>query len=157
SHNCFPKDILALIHMADEKGLHPQLLEAVKRINLDQRHVAIEKLERALGGPGTIAGTTIAVLGLAFKGDTDDMREAPSIDIVNWLLAAGAKVRVYDPHAMETARRLFPGWRVTYCADEYDAARDADAVILVTDWKPFRNLHLKVLHDAMHQRPGGPI
>src|SRR5262249_16109698 len=87
---CLPKDIVALPHMAGEKGLHPQLLEAVKRINLDQRHVAIEKLERELGGPGTRLGTDalrgriIAVLGLAFKGDTDDMRDAPSIDIINW-------------------------------------------------------------------------
>src|SRR5262249_17133799 len=88
--SCLPKDIVALPHMAGEKGLHPQLLEAVKRINLDQRHVAIEKLERELGGPGTRLGTDalrgriIAVLGLAFKGDTDDMRDAPSIDIINW-------------------------------------------------------------------------
>jgi UDPglucose 6-dehydrogenase len=156
SHNCFPKDIKALTHMADSSGLHPQLLDAVMKINRDQRHVAIEKLEAELGGEGSLAGKTIAVLGLAFKDNTDDMREAPAIDIVEWLIAAGAEVRVYDPVADETAKRLFPDWGVTYCADEYDAAKGAHGLVVVTEWKQFRNINLKRLYDAMHPSPEGP-
>ncbi len=157
SHNCFPKDIKALTHMADSSGLHPQLLDAVMRINLDQRHVPIEKLEAELGGAGSLDGKTIAVLGLAFKDNTDDMREAPAIEIVEWLIAAGALVRVYDPVADETAKRLYPDWQVTYCTDEYDAARDADGLVVVTEWKQFRNVNLKRIYDAMRQSPEGPV
>jgi UDPglucose 6-dehydrogenase len=155
--SCFPKDIKALTHMADNSGLHPQLLEAVMRINRDQRHVPIEKLEAELGGEGSLAGKTIAVLGLAFKDNTDDMREAPAIEIVEWLIAAGAGVRVYDPVADKTAKRLYPDWEVTYCADEYDAATGADGLVLVTEWKQFRNINLKRLRDAMRQTPEGPV
>ncbi len=155
--SCFPKDIKALTHMADNSGLHPQLLDAVMKINLDQRHVPIEKLEAELGGEGSLDGKTIAVLGLAFKDNTDDMREAPAIEIVEWLIAAGAVVRVYDPVADETAKRLYPDWQVTYCTDEYDAAKDADGLIVVTEWKQFRNVNLKRLYDAMRQSPEGPV
>jgi UDPglucose 6-dehydrogenase len=144
--------------MADNTGLHPQLLEAVMSINKDQRQVPVEKLEQALGGAGAIAGATVAVLGLAFKDNTDDMREAPAIDIVNALLQRGAaEVRVYDPVAEETARRLAPDWPVTYCADEYDCATGADGLILVTEWKRFRNLDPRRLRDAMRPSPEGPV
>ncbi len=156
--SCFPKDIRALTHMADNTGLHPQLLEAVMSINKDQRRVPVEKLEWELGGPGSIAGKTIAVLGLAFKDNTDDMREAPAIDIVNWLLQRGAaEVRVYDPAAEETAKRLFPEWPVTYCADEYDCAAGADGLILVTEWKQFRNIDPRRLREAMKPSRKGPV
>nr|MBF6591541.1 UDP-glucose/GDP-mannose dehydrogenase family protein [Ktedonobacterales bacterium] len=101
--SCFPKDVKALAYMAAEAGLHPQLLDAVMKINDDQRHVVIDKLEEELGGPGTLEGKVIAVLGLAFKDNTDDMRDAPSIDIVRWLIEAGARVRAFDPVAEETA------------------------------------------------------
>jgi UDPglucose 6-dehydrogenase len=155
--SCFPKDIKALTHMADSSGLHPQLLEAVMKINRDQRHVPIEKLEAELGGPGSLTSKTIAVLGLAFKDNTDDMREAPAIEIVEWLIAAGAEVRVFDPVADETAKRLYPDWEVTYCADEYDAAQGADALVVVTEWKQFRNINLKKLHETMRPSPEGPV
>ena len=151
--SCFPKDVKALSFMADEAGLHPQLLEAVMKINADQRRLAVERLEAVLGGAGSLAGRRIAVLGLAFKDNTDDMREAPAIDIINWLLAAGATVRAYDPKAIETARRLFPGWeqggRVTYCADEYDAASGSEALLVVTNWTRFRQIDPKRLRAAM--------
>jgi hypothetical protein len=149
SHNCFPKDVKALAHMADEAGLHPQLLDAVMKINKDQRHVVIDKLAAELGGAGSLQGTTIAVLGLAFKDNTDDMRDAPSIDIVGWLLEAGATVRVFDPVASEVAQRVAPDWQVTYCADEYDAVAGCAGVIVVTEWKQFRQLNLSRVRDAM--------
>jgi UDPglucose 6-dehydrogenase len=151
--SCFPKDVRALSYMADEVGLHPQMLEAVTRINEDQRRMVVERLELALGGLGSLNGRRIAVLGLAFKDNTDDMRDAPAIDIVNWLLAAGARVRAYDPKAVETARRLFPGWeldgRVTYCADEYDAATGCEGLVVITEWKRFRQIDPRRLRDVM--------
>jgi len=157
SHNCFPKDVKALAHMAAEAGLHPQLLDAVMKINQDQRHVAIEKLEADLGGEESLRGKTIAVLGLAFKDNTDDLREAPSIDIVNWLLEAGANVRVYDPVAVPNARKLSPEWEVTYCESEYVAAESSDGVILVTEWKQFYDLDLERLYNQMRDVAGGPV
>jgi UDPglucose 6-dehydrogenase len=155
--SCFPKDVKALAHMADEAGLHPQMLEAVMQINQDQRRVVVDKLERELGGPGSLRGRRVAVLGLAFKDNTDDMRDAASIDIVNWLLEAGADVRVFDPVASEVARRVAPDWQVTYCKDEYDAVAGCEGVIVVTEWKQFRQLNLSRLRDAMARVEGGPV
>jgi len=159
SHNCFPKDVKALAHMADEAGLHPQLLDAVMKINKDQRHVVIDKLVEEFGGAEQLRDRRIAVLGLAFKDNTDDMREAPAIDIINWLLDAGAQVRVYDPVAMETAQHIQPEWqgRVTYCDDEYEAVRGGDAVVVVTEWKQFRDLDMARLLETMRPREGGAI
>jgi UDPglucose 6-dehydrogenase len=165
--SCFPKDVKALMHMAAEAGLHPQMLEAVMTINRDQRRLPIAKLEEELGGPGSLAGKTFAVLGLAFKDNTDDMRDAASLDIIRWLLEAGASVRAFDPVAMETARVALATElqdlsreataRITYCTSEYDTAADADGVIVVTEWKRFRELHLARLRDAMKPRPQGRI
>jgi UDPglucose 6-dehydrogenase len=165
SHNCFPKDVKALMHMAAEAGLHPQLLEAVMTINQDQRRLPVDKLEEALGGAGSLAGTTVGVLGLAFKDNTDDVRDAPSLDIIRWLLEAGAAVRLFDPVAMETARaalaeevngRAQPTEdRIAFCADAYEAAADTDAVIVVTEWSAFRELNLARLRDAMKPRSQG--
>lgn len=155
--SCFPKDVKALAHMADEAGLHPQLLEAVMKINHDQRHVVIDKLEAELGGPGSLSGKTIAVLGLAFKDNTDDMRDAPALDIIHWLIDAGAQVRSFDPVATEVARGLLPAEGIVYCADEYDAARESDAVLVVTEWKQFRSLNLARLRDAMRPREAGRV
>jgi UDPglucose 6-dehydrogenase len=152
--SCFPKDVKALAHMADEAGLHPQLLDAVMKINQDQRRVVVDKLEAELG---TLAGKRVAVLGLAFKDNTDDMRDAPAIDVVSWLLEAGAEVRVFDPVARETARRLLPDWEITYCDDEFDAARDCDGVIVVTEWKRFRMLDLAQLRSVMREQEQGPV
>ena len=155
--SCFGKDVKALAHMADEAGLHPQMLDAVMKINHDQRHVAIEKLEAELGGLNSLRDKTIAVLGLAFKDNTDDMRDAPATDIINWLIEAGAEVRAYDPVAVETARHEQPDWQVTYCADEYDASRNADGVILVTEWKQFHDLDLERLRSVMRGDEKGPV
>ncbi len=155
--SCFDKDVRALIHMADEAGLHPQLLNAVMIINQDQRHVVIDKLQAELGGSDNIYGKTIAILGLAFKDNTNDMREAPAIDIVNWLIDMGADVRVYDPVAMEAAQKLNPDWQVTYAADEYDAATGCVAIIFATEWKQFADLDLERLCAVMWPDEKGPI
>jgi UDPglucose 6-dehydrogenase len=133
--SCFPKDVQALGFMAEEAGCHPQLLRAVLEINRDARRSFVRKLDRALGG---VEGATIALWGLAFKPNTDDLREAPAVDIIGDLLARGARVRAYDPAAMPAARALLP--RVTFCADAYAAAAGADAVALVTEWNEFKGL-----------------
>ncbi len=146
SHNCFPKDVKALAHMAAEAGLHPQLLEAVMAINADQRHLVIDKLHEELG---ELTGRRIGVLGLAFKDNTDDMRDAASIDVIGWLVKEGAQVRAFDPVAVESARRAMPDQPITYCADAYEAARDCDAVVVLTEWKHFRELNLLRLRDGM--------
>ncbi len=143
--------------MAGEAGLHPQLLDAVMKINDDQRQVVIQKLEVALGGAGSLDGKTVAVLGLAFKDNTDDMREAPSIDIITWLLERGANVRSYDPEAVETARGILPDYGITYCADEYDAATGADAIAIVTEWTRFRGLDMERLRSVMRDPANAPL
>jgi UDPglucose 6-dehydrogenase len=156
--SCFPKDVKALAHMAAEAGLHPQLLEAVMTINKDQRYLVIEKLERELGGAGSLRGKTIAMLGMAFKANTDDMRDAPAVDIAHWLLEKGvAEIRAYDPVAGETARAVMPAPGVTYCADEYEAATGVDGMLIVTEWNQFRELDLIRLRDLMAPREGGPV
>lgn len=155
--SCFPKDVKALAHMAGEAGLHPQLLDAVMKINEDQRHVAIQKLEEEFGGDGSLSGKTIAVLGLAFKDNTDDMREAASIDIVHWLVNAGATVRAFDPVAVETAKKVMPETGIEYCEDEYDAAKGSDSVIVVTEWKRFRDIDFQRLHDELNADERGPV
>ncbi|HXT34085.1 MAG TPA: UDP binding domain-containing protein, partial [Chloroflexota bacterium] len=125
-------------------GCHPQLLRAVLDINYDQRSRAVAKLRQALGG---LAGKHIGLLGLAFKPNTDDMREAPSIDISRQLLAEGATVAAYDPQAAENARLSIQG--IQYRSDPYDVAQDADALVLVTEWREFRALDLRRLRHAM--------
>ena len=155
--SCFPKDVKALAHMADEAGLHPQLLDAVMKINQDQRRVAIEKLEAHFGGLHSLKEKTIAVLGLAFKDNTDDMREAPSIDVIDWLIEAGATVKVFDPVAVETAQKVKPNWEVAYCENEYEAAEGADGVVLVTEWKRFQELDLERLFAAMNRDANEPV
>ncbi len=155
--SCFPKDVKALAHMAGEAGLHPQLLDAVMKINDDQRHVVIDKLEQEHGGPGSLEGKTFAVLGLAFKDNTDDMREAPSILIIRWLLEAGANVRAFDPVATETARQVLPGAGLTFCEDEYEAARGTHGILVITEWKRFRDINFARLRDEMLPREEGRV
>ncbi len=155
--SCFPKDVKALAQMAHDVGLHPQMLDAVMMTNHSQRRLAVELLANELGGEEMLRGSVVAVLGLAFKEDTDDMREAPSIDIVRWLVEAGTEVRVHDPIAIDTARQVFPDSSVLYCADPYEAVRDAQAVILVTGWKQFRHLDYRRIRDLMPDTDGGPI
>jgi UDPglucose 6-dehydrogenase len=148
SHNCFPKDVKALAHMGAEAGLHPQLLNAVMEINQDQRRLVVDKLVSLLGG---LRGAVVGILGLAFKPNTDDMREAASIDIIRWLLAQGAEVRAYDPVAIETAQQAMADLPVTYCKTSYEVADGADALVVVTEWNEFKSLNMLRIRDSMRR------
>jgi UDPglucose 6-dehydrogenase len=142
--SCFPKDVNALAHMAAASGSHPQLLRAVIDINHHQRLAVIQKLRAILGG---LEGCTIALLGLSFKPNTDDLRNAPSVELVDFLRHEGCQIRAYDPVAMDRARAHMP--MVELCADCYTAARGADAIVLVTEWNEFRHLDLRQLRSQM--------
>lgn len=144
--SCFPKDVLALYHMAASAGCHPQLLQAVMDINSDARKRFVKKVETVLGD---LEGRVIGVLGLSFKPNTDDMREAPSVDIINALLKKGARVKAYDPVAMARAEELLP--TVTFTATAYDVAKDADALLLVTEWNEFKQLDWQRIKRYMRQ------
>lgn len=137
--SCFPKDVSAFIHIAEELGYDFDLLKSVQRINDEARRRFIKKIEDALW---VTKGKTIAVWGLAFKANTDDMRNAPSIPIIQHLVAEGATVRAYDPIAMEKAKAVLPE-EVTYTKDPYDAVAGADALVIVTDWDQFTHANLK--------------
>jgi len=144
--SCFPKDVKALAHMAAVSGCHPQLLRTVIEINKDQRLKVIHTLQETLG---TLEGQTVALLGLAFKPNTDDLREAPALEIAHLLQAEGALVRAYDPVAMPAAQRLGVLPEVTFAPDAYAAVQGADAAVLVTDWNEFTHLDLGRLRHAM--------
>lgn len=144
--SCFPKDVKALAYMAESKGRHPQLLHAVMEINAYQREAVVRKLEDVLG---ELEGKTIGLLGLAFKPNTDDMREAPSITVTQMLRAAGASVRGYDPVASEVAAKLAP--EVELVDDPYDLAEGCDALIVVTEWNEFKHLDLDRIRKLMNQ------
>ena len=133
--SCFPKDVKALIRTAEEHGYSMRVLKMVEAVNEDQKDILFRKLEKYY--EGNLKGLTIALWGLAFKPETDDMREAPALVLVDRLLKAGCVVRAYDPAAMDEARRRF-GDAVYYACDMYDALLDADALLLVTEWKEFR-------------------
>lgn len=132
--SCFPKDVKALAQTARQRGYTMGVIEAVEAVNERQKSVVFHKLEQMLG---SLKGKTIALWGLSFKPETDDMREAPSLVVIDMLLKAGANIRAYDPVAMEECRRRI-GDKITYCKDLYDAAVEADAVALMTEWKQFR-------------------
>ncbi|MGI8564318.1 MAG: UDP-glucose dehydrogenase family protein [Candidatus Dormibacter sp.] len=144
--SCFPKDVKALAAIAERFNYHPELLHAVMAINRDQRTLAVEKLRECLG---TLRGQRIGLFGLAFKPNTDDMREAPSLEIAHLLLQKGAKVCGYDPAAGKKAKALLPELDVR--RDAYAVARDADAVVVVTEWNEFRQLDLAKLKRAMRR------
>ena len=144
--SCFPKDVKALIKTAEQNGYRMRVLPAVEEVNEKQKSVLFEKLQRHFSGD--LQDKTIALWGLAFKPETDDMREAPSLILINKLLNAGCKVRVYDPAAMTECRRRI-GDSVCYATDMYDAALDADALMLVTEWKEFRLPSWAVIKKAM--------
>lgn len=144
--SCFPKDVKALIKTAEQNGYRMRVLQAVEEVNKKQKSVLFEKLQRHFSGD--LQDKTIALWGLAFKPETDDMREAPSLILINKLLNAGCKVRVYDPAAMTECRRRI-GDSVCYATDMYDAALDADALMLVTEWKEFRLPSWAVIKKAM--------
>jgi len=145
--SCFPKDTDSLVHTAASLGYDFALLRSVVDVNRERAGHFVDLIVRALG---PLDGRVIAVLGLAFKPNTDDMREAKSVEVVEGLLAHGATVRVYDPVAMEPARATLPG-AVVYCESPYQAASGADAVALVTEWNEFKFLNLERLREAMRR------
>lgn len=144
--SCFPKDVRALEFMAEDAGCHPQLLRAVLEINRDGRRRFVRKLSTILG---SLRDKTIAVLGLTFKPDTDDLREAPALDIIRDLITRGATVRAYDPIGMDHARTLLP--EVIFCDDAYEAAWQADAIALITEWNEFKGLDFDRIRVQMRQ------
>jgi UDPglucose 6-dehydrogenase len=133
--SCFPKDVKALIRTAKKYGYDMKVLQAVEAVNEKQKNLLYEKLLRHFNGD--LKGKTIAVWGLAFKPNTDDLREAPSLILIENLLNDGATVRAYDPVAMNEAKRQL-GDRIVYAKDVYDSVLDADAIVLVTEWNEFR-------------------
>lgn len=144
--SCFPKDVKALIQTAQRAGYPMEVLQAVDRVNERQKGILFEKLQRHFDGD--LKGRVVALWGLSFKPETDDMREAPALVLIERLLEAGCGVQVYDPIAMDEARRRL-GDRVSYCRDMYEAAVDADALMLVTEWKEFRLPSFNVLKRTM--------
>ena len=145
--SCFPKDVAAFHWVAQERGVNFQLLADVRKINEMQKDVFFNKVRSALW---TLRGKRLAALGLAFKADTDDIRESPAIDVVQMLLSAGATVVAYDPAAMERAKvELPPSETMIYASSAYEAAQDADAVLILTDWKQFSQLNLVQLNQAL--------
>jgi UDPglucose 6-dehydrogenase len=145
--SCFPKDVAAFHWVAQQRGVDFELLQDVRKINERQKDVFFNKVLSALW---TLPGKRLAALGLAFKGNTDDIRESPAIEIIKRLLEAGATVAAYDPAAMERARRVLPASaKLRYAGNLYDAARDADAVLILTDWKEFAEIDLARLNNAV--------
>ena len=144
--SCFPKDVKALIKTAQRAGYNMEVLQAVESVNEKQKSILFNKLMKHYNGD--IKDKTIAMWGLAFKPETDDMREAPALVLIDKIIEAGAKVKVYDPIAIPECKRRI-GDKVTYCKDMYDAAVDVDALMLVTEWKEFRMPSLDVLTKTM--------
>jgi UDPglucose 6-dehydrogenase len=144
--SCFGKDIQALLHTAREYGCTTKLLQASYDVNVQQRQSVIQKLQERLH---ILKGRTIGLLGLAFKPDTDDLRDAPSLHIATRLLALGARLRAYDPIAMHACRKQYPNLKIRYCESAKEVAADADALVLVTEWREFRDLDLRQLARLM--------
>jgi UDPglucose 6-dehydrogenase len=142
--SCFPKDVKALIAIADSVGYDFELLKSVDRVNEQATAVFIEKIVHNLN---PIKGKTVGILGLAFKPDTDDMREAPSIKIIHQLQKHGAKIKAYDPVAMGNAKRILSD--VVYYTNVFDMAKNCDALVIVTEWNEFRQLDLQKLKEIM--------
>jgi UDPglucose 6-dehydrogenase len=146
--SCFPKDVKALIKTADEQGYSMQVLKAVEQVNDGQKQVLFSKLSNYFG---SLEGKTIAMWGLSFKPKTDDMREAPSLVIIDELLASGAKVVAYDPVAMHEAERIL-GSKITYSIDQYATLEGADALVIVTEWPEFRSPDFAMIANALNQK-----
>jgi UDPglucose 6-dehydrogenase len=161
--SCFPKDVKALISMANDNSFSAEVLQAVERRNEAQKHLLFEKICKRFGND--LSGRRFGIWGLAFKPGTDDMREAPSIELIRDLLAAGASVTCYDPVAVEQAQKILPaaairGGRILFSQDQYAALAEADAMVLVTEWKPFqrpdfgrigKQLKSKIIYDGRNQ------
>ena len=144
--SCFPKDVKALTFMAEEMNVEPRILRAVTETNQDRRMRLVEKLKELVG---SLDGKTIGLLGLAFKENTDDMRDSPSIDIAKALLEGGATVRAFDPVAMEVAKPILPG--VLMMKNAYTLAEGCDALVVATEWNEFKQLDLEKIRDSMNQ------
>jgi UDPglucose 6-dehydrogenase len=144
--SCFPKDVKALMHTGIDNGYHMEVIEAVERVNEKQKSIVYDKIIKAVG---SVKGKTIAIVGLSFKPETDDMREAPALVVIDKLLKDGATIRVFDPIAMDECKRRI-GDSVTYCKNMYDAADGADVFALMTEWRQFRlpswNVSKKVMN-----------
>ena len=149
--SCFPKDVKALIKTAADMGYPMRVLQAVEEVNKDQKLVLYRKIVHYYGGEEQLKDKTVAIWGLAFKPETDDMREAPSLVLIDLLLKVGAHVKVYDPVAMDECRRRI-GDKVTYAHDMYDAVDGADALMLVTEWKELRMPNMETLKGKMRGR-----
>jgi UDPglucose 6-dehydrogenase len=144
--SCFPKDIESLIHTASRYGYEFSLLKEVMEINKGRSAHMIEKIKTVME---ELRGKTIGILGLSFKADTDDMREAKSIEIIKALAEGGARIKAYDPVAMENAKKILPG--ITCCESSYDAAEGADALVIVTDWREFKQLNMEKVKKIMRR------
>ncbi|MDP8230739.1 MAG: UDP-glucose/GDP-mannose dehydrogenase family protein [Candidatus Gorgyraea atricola] len=144
--SCFPKDVDAFIHISGKLGYDFGILKAARKVNEEQKALFVRKIEEALW---IVKGKTIAVLGVSFKPNTDDMRSAPSIDIINSLKEDDAKVRVYDPQAMKKAKAVIKGKGVTFCKTAYDAVKNSDALVIVTEWHEFEVLDLSRIKRSM--------
>jgi UDPglucose 6-dehydrogenase len=147
--SCFPKDTLALIKTGQDHEAPLRIVETVAAVNDTRKRAMARKVVAAVGG--SLRGKTVAVLGLTFKPNTDDMRDAPSIPLITALHDMGAKVRAYDPVGMEQAKKVLP--ELTYCDDAYECAKGADALVIVTEWEQFRALDLDRLKEVMTERP----
>jgi len=137
--------VLALAHMAKERGRHPQLIQAVMEINADRRRQTVDKLRELLGG--SLQGKKIGILGLAFKPNTDDMRDAPALEVIDLIEADGGHVQAYDPVAMQVARQIKPNLELTL--NPYECGAGCDAVVLMTEWNEFKQLDLRRLKNLM--------
>jgi UDPglucose 6-dehydrogenase len=144
--SCFPKDVRALVRMAEEHGIEPRVLRAVDEVNQHQKRLMIEKIGKHFAG--TVRGKTLAVWGLAFKPRTDDIREAPALVLIDWLLSEGASVRVHDPEAMENVRRQY-GEKLVYCAKPLEALEGADALAIMTEWGDYQRPEFKQMFARM--------
>jgi UDPglucose 6-dehydrogenase len=142
--SCFPKDVRALEYMASVNGLHPGLLRSVMEINTDVRRSVVHKLRTALDG---LSRRTVGVLGLAFKPNTDDLRDAPALEIIHLLQNEGALIRAFDPAAMDHARSLLPG--VTFASNPYELAEGCDGLALITEWNEFKELDMARIRESM--------
>ena len=144
--SCFPKDVKALLHTGLDNGYHMEVIEAVERVNERQKSIVYDKIIKAVG---SVKGKTVAIIGLSFKPETDDMREAPALVVIDKLLADGATIRVFDPIAMDECKRRI-GDVVTYCKNMYDAADGADVFALMTEWRQFRLPSWNVVQKVMN-------
>ena len=147
--SCFPKDLSAFIRISEKLGYDFSLLKEVQKINDEQFNVIVEKVRKSLWN---IKGKTVGVLGLAFKPDTDDMRNAPSLEIIKRLLKEGATVKAYDPVAVANAKKLLPG-TVQYCSDPYETASKSDVLLILTDWQEFKDMDMERIKEQLTSPP----